>query len=291
MVDVFGRLSPERLVQPPVEPLVGQMVLAADDVRDAKVDVVHHAGQVVRRGSIGPEKRDPVEAVAQLRSRLSVRLPALTLTNGPLVPLDAQPLEIGDDRLFAAGKVAGGIGVVDSEQHPVTQAAIRNRGEGVADMQRAGRAGGKTDALHSAGQSTLASSAGRLARMVSGERTRPAVAGDAGPVPRPRVRGDAAADTGLAGGAAVGGVDAALADGRISCGRVRRGRHPRLAGPRVQPALSCALEGGANRFCALMAGRPDPAAGRRALYRRRGGLLRVRAAGASAGCERAAGAC
>jgi hypothetical protein len=77
-----------------------------------------------------------------------VALRALALAHGTLVPLEPQPLEIADDLLLPTGDVAGGVGVVDSQQHPVAETPVGDGAESVADVERARRTWGKTHSLH-----------------------------------------------------------------------------------------------------------------------------------------------
>ena len=44
---------------------------------------------------------------------------ALAGAHGPFVPLEAEPGEVAEDRLFPTGDVARRVGVVDPEQHQV----------------------------------------------------------------------------------------------------------------------------------------------------------------------------
>src|SRR5581483_8838792 len=78
--------------------------------------------------------------------RLAVAVAALRLPYRPLLPVEAEPPQVVEDRLLAAGHVAGRVGVVDPQQEPVAEAAVRDGGEGVADVQRPGRARRETDA-------------------------------------------------------------------------------------------------------------------------------------------------
>jgi hypothetical protein len=90
-----------------VQLLVRPVVVAADDVRDSELDVVDDAGQLVRGGSVLAEERDLSEAIAPEPVRgLAVDILPFTLAHRTLVPLDAEPLEIGADRLLAARDVA-----------------------------------------------------------------------------------------------------------------------------------------------------------------------------------------
>ena len=53
-MDEFGRRRAERFGEPPVELLVRPVVVAANDVRDPEIDVVHDAGEVVGGASVLP---------------------------------------------------------------------------------------------------------------------------------------------------------------------------------------------------------------------------------------------
>ena len=130
----------------PVQRLVRTVVVAADDVGDAEVDVVDHAREVVRRRPVLADERDPVEAVAERRGRLEVTIAPLGLTGRTLVPRDAEPFEIAQQGLLAAGNVPSGVGVVDPEQHPVAEATVRDGAERVAHVERAGGRGRETHA-------------------------------------------------------------------------------------------------------------------------------------------------
>ena len=111
-----GGVAPERLEQPPVERLVRPVVVAADDVRDPEVDVVHDAREVVGRRAVLAHERDAVEALAELRARLEVPFSPLALAHRPFVPGEPEPLEVAQQRLLPARHVARRIGVVDPQQ-------------------------------------------------------------------------------------------------------------------------------------------------------------------------------
>ena len=64
VVDVLGRFRAERLGQLSMKRLVRPVVVPADHVRDPEVDVVDHAREVIRRGPVLAEERDPPESVA-----------------------------------------------------------------------------------------------------------------------------------------------------------------------------------------------------------------------------------
>ena len=140
-MDVLGWLGAERPRQVSVELLVRPVVVPADDVRDSELDVVDDAGQLVRGRSVLAEERDLSEAIASEPIRgLAVDVLPFTLAHRPLVPLDAEPLEIGSDRLLAARDVARRVRVVDSQQEPVAEVAVRDGAQRVADVERPGRA-------------------------------------------------------------------------------------------------------------------------------------------------------
>ena len=128
--------------------LVRPMVVAADDVRDAEVDVVDDGRKLVRRRAVLAQERHALEAVAERRADLAVPVGALALPHRPLVPRHPEPLEVGDDSVLSARDIACGIGVVDAQEHPVAEPPVRDRAERVADVERARRARRKTDSRH-----------------------------------------------------------------------------------------------------------------------------------------------
>ncbi len=144
-MDELGRRRAERLEQPPVERLVGPVVVAAHDVRDAEVDVVDHRREVIRGRAVLAQQGQAVEPVAQRSTGLAMAFCPLALPDRPLVPRDPEPLEIAEDRLLAARDVARSVGVVDPQQHPVAQPAVSDRAQGIAEVERARRARRKTD--------------------------------------------------------------------------------------------------------------------------------------------------
>jgi hypothetical protein len=120
-MDVLRRRAAEGESQLPVQRLVRAVVVAADDMRDPELEVVDDARQVVRSRPVGPEQRDPAEALAaQALGGLAVRVLTLALAHRPLVPRDPEPLEVADERLLPAGHVSRRVRVVDPEQHPVS---------------------------------------------------------------------------------------------------------------------------------------------------------------------------
>jgi A/G-specific adenine glycosylase len=78
--------------------------------------------------------------MAEALGGLAVARAAVALPDGAIVPLDPEPAEIVDDRLLTAREIAGGVGVVDSQQHPIGEGAVRHRPEGIAYVKRAGGA-------------------------------------------------------------------------------------------------------------------------------------------------------
>jgi hypothetical protein len=116
------------------------VVVPANDVRDPEVDVVDHAREVVRRRPVLADERRPVEALAELRGRLDVPRSPLALAGRAFVPREPEPVEVFEQRLFPTRDVAGGVGVVDPQQQPVAERAVRDGAERVAHVQRAGRA-------------------------------------------------------------------------------------------------------------------------------------------------------
>ena len=150
VVDELRRRRAERLEEPPVHRLVRTVVVAADDVRDAEIDVVDDRRELVRRRAVLAQERDALEPVAERRADLAMAVGALALAHRPLVPRDAEPLEVGDDRLLPALDVPRRIGVVDAEKHPVAEAAVRDRAERVADVKRARRTGSEANPNHAA---------------------------------------------------------------------------------------------------------------------------------------------
>src|SRR4029453_10168073 len=120
VVDVLGRLLPECQRQLAVERLVRPMVVAADDVRDPKLDVVDHARELIGGRSVLAQERDPPEAVASEPVHgLPIAALPLALGNWPLVPSDPEPVEVSTNRLLASRNVARRVGVVDPQQEPV----------------------------------------------------------------------------------------------------------------------------------------------------------------------------
>ena len=133
-----------------VQLLVRPVIRAADDVRDAEVDVVDDGREMERRRAVVAPEHHAVEPLRQRRllRRRQMALGALALPHRPLVPLDAEPAQVLDDRLLSARDVARGIGVVDPQQEPVAEAAVRDGAQRVADVERPGRARSEPHAHH-----------------------------------------------------------------------------------------------------------------------------------------------
>src|SRR5205823_3393941 len=103
-----------------------------------------------------PPKRD-CSRLIRLSNRLlqslgggSVDVLPLALAQGALVPGHAEPFEVAQDLLLAAGYVARRVGVVDPEQEPVAEIAVGDSAQSIADVQRASGAGCEADARHCA---------------------------------------------------------------------------------------------------------------------------------------------
>ena len=144
-----GGVGAERLEQPTVQLLVRPVVEAADDVRDPEVDVVDDAREVIRRGSVLAQQRDPVEAVAELRRRPRGSAPAAR-SGGPALRPTTSPSHSGrrmssssPPGTFRCGSVSSIRSSIQSPSPPVGDSAER-----VPDMQGTGRARCETHALH-----------------------------------------------------------------------------------------------------------------------------------------------
>src|SRR3954452_16976145 len=149
VVDVLRRKGAESLVKTTMKRLVRPVVVAAVHVGDPEVDVVDDTRQVVRRRSVLPQKRRAIEAVGpDLLGRLAIAPLPPALADWALLPVDPEPAEVLEDRRLAPRDVAGGIRVVDPEQHPVPGAPIDDRAQGIANVKGAGGAGCETDANH-----------------------------------------------------------------------------------------------------------------------------------------------
>src|SRR5439155_13511391 len=117
----------------------------------------------------------------------------LALPDGPFFPVDAEPREIGEDCVLAPRHVALGVGVVDPQQHPVTEGAVGNRTQGVADVERAGGAGGKAHSSHSEPKVTVPAMRESLLAWFEANARDLRGAGR-GSLRDPRLGGDASAD-------------------------------------------------------------------------------------------------
>ena len=135
------------------------MVGAANDVRDLEVEIVDRRRELIGRRAVGTQQRqlpEPKRALrvglADLVRRLAMPHEALALQQRALVPADAEPLEVGDDRLGAARDVPGRVGVVDPQQERaaalVGEVPVRDGAERAAEMQRPGRARREAHADH-----------------------------------------------------------------------------------------------------------------------------------------------
>ena len=103
------------------------MIRAADDVRDAEVEIVCDGCELVGGSSVRPEQRravapEPHRPVVVAHGRagrqrtlcgLGVHLTPFALPHRPFVEADPEPGEIGGDRLLTALDVPRRVGVVD----------------------------------------------------------------------------------------------------------------------------------------------------------------------------------
>ena len=126
-----------------------------------EVGVVHDRREVVRRAAVGTDERDAPEAEGPLVVALSdgerglaVAVGPLALTDRPFVPAEPEPLEVGEDLRLRPGHLPRDVRVVDAEDEDaaalVGEATVGDRGEGTADVERAGRARREPHADHPA---------------------------------------------------------------------------------------------------------------------------------------------
>jgi hypothetical protein len=112
------------------------VVVPAVDVRDAEIGVVDHACEVIRRAAVVPQELDPFEAIrSEALCGLPIAFLAPALADRALVPLEAEPADVLEDRLFTAGHVPSGVGVVDPEQEPVSLTPVDDGAESVPDVE------------------------------------------------------------------------------------------------------------------------------------------------------------
>ncbi len=110
VVDVLGRLGPERARDLNLELRARQEVLAADDVCDPEVEIVDDGGELVGRPAVGADERGASEAQgalgvggSDLARGLQMPLGSVALPERPLVPADPEPLEVAEDLLLGPG--------------------------------------------------------------------------------------------------------------------------------------------------------------------------------------------
>ncbi len=160
----FGKHASERSPDALLQLEVRTVIRAAQHVRDREIEIVDHRGELVRRGAVraqqgGAAAKQPHGALGvalgrltcdRSRRRLRVELSSLALAQGSLLEGDVEPPQVLEDRLLPARHGSRGIGVVDPEdEHAaslVGEAAIRHRGERVAEVERARRARREADA-------------------------------------------------------------------------------------------------------------------------------------------------
>jgi hypothetical protein len=148
VMDHLRRLRPERPVERRVQLLVGAMIGSSDHVRDLEVDVVDDRREMKRRRPVVPPQHDAVEPLGQpgLLCSGDVTRGALALAHWTVVPRDPEPAQVLDDRLLPARDVPRRVRVVEAQQQPVADATVRDRAQGIADVQRARRARREPDA-------------------------------------------------------------------------------------------------------------------------------------------------
>jgi hypothetical protein len=138
------------------------VVVAADDISDAEVQVVDRRRPVVRRGAVGSKDHElgrvtggkahgavADDCAGGTGRRLRVSLLTVGLAHRPLVPADAEPRQICLDRRLRTRHGARGVGVVDPQQHRAPmrggEQPVDDGGQRAAQMQAAGGAGGESD--------------------------------------------------------------------------------------------------------------------------------------------------
>ena len=168
MVQEHGHRGAQRLERGLVQRPVGQVVVAANDVGDRVIGVVDNACPVIGRTAVGADDDERADAlagqhqraVAELHARGRARrrpvtLGPIALAERSLVPADAQPAQVVDDRLLAAAHRSGRVRVVDPQEHRSLLRAgeeqVGERRQGAAQVQRPGGAGGEADAYRHAG--------------------------------------------------------------------------------------------------------------------------------------------
>ena len=154
VMDHLGQLraqsTRDRLVQREIRPVVG----AADDVRDAELEIVDNGRELVgrcavlaqeRRTRLGNEPHRPVRRVgrgARLEHPLGrgrVDGPAVALADRSLVPPDLEPSEIGEHGALPTRDGARRVGVIQAQDElPATgicERTVRDGVERIADVQ------------------------------------------------------------------------------------------------------------------------------------------------------------
>ena len=165
VVDHLGQLAAERARDALLHLEIRPVVRSANHVRDPEVEVVDDGRELVRgacrraRRSVVPSRASRTEPSSSRSAppAPSARAAASAYTSprslcrtGPFVELDAEPGEIVEDRLLPTLDGSRRIGVVDPQHHDaavrVREAAVRDRGQRVAEVERAGRARSEADA-------------------------------------------------------------------------------------------------------------------------------------------------
>ena len=148
VMDVLGRVRPEGLGQPTVQRLVRAVIDPAYDVRDAEVDVVDGARELVGRGPVARRSVTPSRRSAPSASRRAGTDSAASGGAPPLAPdapgpRPSRPRASEGPRRSPAGAgrdVPGRVRVVDPQKHPIAEPPVRDSRECVADVERSRRA-------------------------------------------------------------------------------------------------------------------------------------------------------
>ena len=134
-----------------VQLLVRPVIRAADHVGDPEVDVVDDAREVERRRAVVAPEHHALETLRAARPRAPPRGDARRARSAAPGLRPRRCRASARSSTIASsppGDVPRRVGVVDPQQHPVAEAAVRDRAQRVADVQRPGRAGCEPDAGH-----------------------------------------------------------------------------------------------------------------------------------------------
>src|SRR5919106_935738 len=185
-VRVRRRVGAQGLEEEDLLRRVRDVVLAADDVRDAGIGVVHRRGEVVRRRPVAPEEDEVLDALVrhldpafhdvvpgrrafvrraqadralvlvrlllgdELVRDLPVRLEPVELERDLAVPVEPEPTERPLDLIDRLLDLPARVGVLDAEEElpslVTREEPVEERGADAADVEEPGRAGREADA-------------------------------------------------------------------------------------------------------------------------------------------------